>query len=827
MTVTVTDSDNDTSAAGTLSVKIVDDVPVVVADVGNVTEGLTLSVTAANGVLSNDQPGADGWASTGAVVGVQAGAVSGGANSSVGVEIQGAYGKLTLYADGRYTYKASSVGDAQTLGAAKDVFTYTVRDGDGDLQTTTLSINLNQFIGAGNGNDTITGGAGNDVIFADTGGINTVVVPGKNYNIALIVDTSGSMSNASGTQGKSRMELAIDALNNFVDSIKNHSGVVNVVLVDFDTGATSWSLNNVTASNVSQLVAKINALTADGGTNYEAAFNSAVTWFNQQGTAQSGGTLTFENKTYFLTDGDPTYYVSGGSTGGTGNSTDYQTMLHAVNAFTALSATGGVNAIGIGTGVNVDYLKFFDNTSTVGTGNVDFANTTTTKDLGNFSSSGDAGSFGTLSNWRDIGTGSSAGKAAWSYTGSGAARSLLIDDNNNNSAGSAVVASGLFTVDGNSANISFNYTQSGRNGGDSFAWKLQSTTDGGVTWTDVTGSSGSYSGNSNSQQTATITGIGAGSYQFVFTVNDGSTSGNYQVAVDNLSMVQEYLNIVTGPVGESTIVNTAAELAAALQGGSSTTTPAAVGNDTVNGGDGNDILFGDVINTDALSWSGRSSFPAGSGVDALKDFLKVTLYGGTAPTDAQIYDYIRQNHAQFDVAGDTRGGNDTLRGDAGNDILYGQGGTDTLEGGDGNDILYGGTGNDTLQGGKGNDTLVGGSGDDIFLWKAGDAGTVAVPALDVIKDFGTGSGNPNGADKLDLKDLLVGENSGNLTSYLHFSVDAGNTVIKVSTTGVLGANGSGFDQQITLENVNLVNGVTDQSQIINNLIAQGKLDVNQ
>ncbi|MEG1103112.1 MAG: type I secretion C-terminal target domain-containing protein, partial [Comamonas sp.] len=91
----------------------------------------------------------------------------------------------------------------------------------------------------------------------------------------------------------------------------------------------------------------------------------------------------------------------------------------------------------------------------------------------------------------------------------------------------------------------------------------------------------------------------------------------------------------------------------------------------------------------------------------------------------------------------------------------------------------------------------------------------------------TGSGNPNGADKLDLKDLLVGENSGNLTNYLHFAVDAGNTVIKVSTTGVLGANGSGFDQQITLENVNLVNGVTDQNQIINNLIAQGKLDVNQ
>jgi len=45
-------------------------------------------------------------------------------------------------------------------------------------------------------------------------------------------------------------------------------------------------------------------------------------------------------------------------------------------------------------------------------------------------------------------------------------------------------------------------------------------------------------------------------------------------------------------------------------------------------------------------------------------------------------------------------------------------------------------------------------------------------------------------------------------------------VIQVSTTGEL--NTTGFDQQITLEGVNLVNGMS-QIAIINNLIADGKL----
>ena len=58
------------------------------------------------------------------------------------------------------------------------------------------------------------------------------------------------------------------------------------------------------------------------------------------------------------------------------------------------------------------------------------------------------------------------------------------------------------------------------------------------------------------------------------------------------------------------------------------------------------------------------------------------------------------------------GGNDTLDGGTGNDFLFGDAGTDILNGGTGNDTLDGGAGNDTLNGDAGADILRGGTGVD-------------------------------------------------------------------------------------------------------------------
>ena len=137
--VEIKDADGDIATAGNLVINIVDDAPITVADTGSVTEGALLTKDAASGVLSNDQSGADGWAIGGGVVGVAKGNTSTTSSTGVGTSITGDYGTLTLNANGSYSYKA----DPNKITAnAQDVFTYTVRDADGDLKTSTLTINV-------------------------------------------------------------------------------------------------------------------------------------------------------------------------------------------------------------------------------------------------------------------------------------------------------------------------------------------------------------------------------------------------------------------------------------------------------------------------------------------------------------------------------------------------------------------------------------------------------------------------------------------------------------------------------------------------------------
>ena len=159
------------------------------------------------------------------------------------------------------------------------------------------------------------------------------------------------------------MQLTIDALKNLATTLSKHDGIVNVTLIGFESSASSkYSINGLTKDNVGDLIKAIEKLSANGGTNYEDAFLKTVSWFNKQPTSANG--KPFENVTYFLTDGDPTF-SNNGSNGG-GNSTEYRDMLDAINAFKSLSGKSTVHAIGIGNGVNEGYLKFFDNTMSPG-----------------------------------------------------------------------------------------------------------------------------------------------------------------------------------------------------------------------------------------------------------------------------------------------------------------------------------------------------------------------------------------------------------------------------------------------------------------------------
>jgi len=130
------------------------------------------------------------------------------------------------------------------------------------------------------------------------------------------------------------------------------------------------------------------------------------------------------------------------------------------------------------------------------------------------------------------------------------------------------------------------------------------------------------------------------------------------------------------------------------------------------------------------------------------------------------------------------------------------------------DNIFGADGDDTLIGNAGDDYLSGGAGSDTFVWNSGDDGSAAQPSVDVISDFETGSGG----DVLDLADLLIDEESNDLTQYLSFESDGVNTTISVK------ADATNVTQKIVLEGVNLTGPDGD---IINQLIQDGNLDIDQ
>ncbi len=655
----------------------------------------------------------------------------------------------------------------------------------------------------------VEGGRGDDVLLGDIGGIKTSVEPGKNYNIALIVDTSGSMQwGLDGSQypatGKDRMTLTIAALKVLANQLADHDGVVNVTLIGFHEWASSLlTISDLSKSNVQSFIDKVSSLSAGGATNYEDAFIKATQWFNSKPGSSSG--LTFENVTYFLTDGDPTAY------NGNSNASESDAMQKAIDAFGLLSGQSEVKAIGIGNGVTKENLEYFDNTQVTGSG-TKYENALLLNDF-----SSNTGPW-SASSW------SLAGDSFGSVTRVGSR--LELKDKGNNQA-SVFVSEKMTLVAG--SGLRFDLSKGSDVGSaDSFSVQLQRWN--GTAWVNI-GAAVTSVGTINSGALA------AGDYRYVFTINEWGNSGTATLKIDNLNKV------IGGrpPVGQPDIINTADQLKAVLVGSSTTNTPAEVGADVLHGGAGNDILFGDAINTDHLPWgaAGNPAKPAdwvdGKGLDGLTQFL--TLKNGYAPSTLELYEYIKGNANSFDVAGDTRGGNDKLHGGLGDDILFGQGGDDELYGDDGKDILYGGTGsdkldggagNDILSGGLGNDILTGGDGADIFVWNKGDTESGKL-TVDTVTDFKPSLSDPTLRDKLDLSDLLDHDGSKTeslLKNLLSVSADSQGVHLKVSDSV-----GGSVTQEIVLSGHTFGsltgNSGATASQVIDYMLANNMLDIDK
>jgi hypothetical protein len=117
------------------------------------------------------------------------------------------------------------------------------------------------------------------------------------------------------------------------------------------------------------------------------------------------------------------------------------------------------------------------------------------------------------------------------------------------------------------------------------------------------------------------------------------------------------------------------------------TIPGKVGTDEITGRGGDDIIFGDVPNSDALATAQGIDLPPGSGW-----FVFESIEAGESDSRpdwdrSDTIAYLRDPANQPNLVGAGRGEGDTIDGGAGNDVIFGQGGDDSLTGDPGADTF--------------------------------------------------------------------------------------------------------------------------------------------
>ena len=136
-------------------------------------------------------------------------------------------------------------------------------------------------------------------------------------DIVVVFDRSKSMDDpAVEGSGKSRLNMAKDALTNasrngLLDTILGEQGPkdVQVALVEYSTNAKRYNINGkfwFDKNNATTLKNKVKQITADGGTNWEAALREAKSVLDSD-TRQG-----VQKYVVFLSDGNPTLRVSDG-----------------------------------------------------------------------------------------------------------------------------------------------------------------------------------------------------------------------------------------------------------------------------------------------------------------------------------------------------------------------------------------------------------------------------------------------------------------------------------------------------------------------------------
>jgi VCBS repeat-containing protein len=244
----------------------------------------------------------------------------------------GTYGQILLNADGTYTYTLTSApktapGANDGANTLSESFTYKATDALGNSTTSTIVVNIVDDV---------------PKAVASERSVSAVEI---DSNLLLVIDVSGSMGDASGVPGLSRLALAKQAISALLDKYDD-LGDVKVQIVTFSSGATDKTPIWVDVATAKSI---ISGLTAGGNTDYDDAVAMAKTAF-----ATSGKLTGAQNVGYFFSDGKP-------------NEGDIGTQDEA--SWKAFLETNAIKnyAIGLGSGVsnsNLDPVAYDGSTKT-------------------------------------------------------------------------------------------------------------------------------------------------------------------------------------------------------------------------------------------------------------------------------------------------------------------------------------------------------------------------------------------------------------------------------------------------------------------------------
>src|SRR6266404_142776 len=297
--------------------------------IGGLSRGSTINVTAAQGVLATDtDPFGSSLAVSAVSTNSQTTSISGGSAT-----LQGAYGTLTMHADGSYSYASLTNLSLPADGILQDSFAFSVADGLGNTGQAALTITITQvgvtYIAAAAG-QTINLGNSATVVDASLG---NVTVNGGNANYVVIGGANDKITLGNGNDwilGGANETITVGNGNDVISvgansSVKAGNGTDSITAGANSTVIAGNGNDTITVGDGSSVKA------GNGADTITAGSNATITAGNGADTITAGAGSTVTQKGSLVATITSIVAAGAGITNGNGDLNAGKTVALTVN----------------------------------------------------------------------------------------------------------------------------------------------------------------------------------------------------------------------------------------------------------------------------------------------------------------------------------------------------------------------------------------------------------------------------------------------------------------------------------------------------------------